>query len=498
MTRKLTLIILLNLLFACAAFAQTTAFTYQGSLNTSGTPASGNYDFQFALFDAASGGAQLGSTLTRSTVAVANGVFAVSLDFGGQFPGANRFLDISVRTTGGGAFTSLIPRQLVNSAPYSVKSLNADNATNATQLGGLAPSAFIQNTTSPQAASNFNISGNGIFGGNVGIGTTTPNAVLNVVGSQPALSGGNGSNADSVLKVIGGTGGNTGSGNPQAMGGNGANVLIQGGDGGRNPAFDLNDGDGGSITLQPGLARSPAASGKVLLAPNGGNVGIGGNVTVGGTLGVTGNLTASNINSNNNMTVGGTLFGLGPPGGATLQVGSNIISTGNVTVGGTLGVTGNISASGTLNVNGEALFGFVRTNLAAAGTTPVCTGDALYLRFCSSSLRYKKQVQPFTGGLDIVNRLRPIAFVWKENGTNDLGLGAEDVAEVEPRLTFRNDKGEIEGIKYNQLSAVFINAIKEQQAQIETLRKANAALNTRLRSVEKRMSKTTGSARRHR
>ena len=87
MTRKLTLTILLNLLFVCAAFAQTTAFTYQGSLNTSGTPASGNYDFQFALFDAASGGAQLGTTQTLNGVVVTNGVFAVSLDFGNQFTG---------------------------------------------------------------------------------------------------------------------------------------------------------------------------------------------------------------------------------------------------------------------------------------------------------------------------------------------------------------------------------------------------------------------------
>jgi len=46
-------------------------------------------------------------------------------------------------------------------------------------------------------------------------------------------------------------------------------------------------------------------------------------------------------------------------------------------------------------------------------------------------------------------------------------LGAEDVEQVEPLLTFRNDKGEIEGVKYNQLSAVFVNAITEQQAHIQ-------------------------------
>ncbi len=38
--------------------------------------------------------------------------------------------------------------------------------------------------------------------------------------------------------------------------------------------------------------------------------------------------------------------------------------------------------------------------------------------------------------------------------------------KAEPLLTFRNEKGEIEGVKYNQLSAVFVNAYRKQQAEI--------------------------------
>jgi hypothetical protein len=94
-------------LAAAAAQAQTTAFTYQGSLQNGGTPANGSYDFEFALFSAVSGGGQLGTTQTLSAVAVANGIFTVTLNFGEQFPGANRFLEVRVRTAGGGAFTPL-------------------------------------------------------------------------------------------------------------------------------------------------------------------------------------------------------------------------------------------------------------------------------------------------------------------------------------------------------------------------------------------------------
>ena len=75
-------ILLITTIIALATMtiaSQTTAFTYQGSLNSSGVVANGNHDFEFVLFD--SGGTQLGSPITQSGVAVTNGVFAVSLDF---------------------------------------------------------------------------------------------------------------------------------------------------------------------------------------------------------------------------------------------------------------------------------------------------------------------------------------------------------------------------------------------------------------------------------
>jgi hypothetical protein len=108
--------------------------------------------------------------------------------------------------------------------------------------------------------------------------------------------------------------------------------------------------------------------------------------------------------------------------------------------------------------------------LGAAGGTSLCRNNANEISTCSSSLRYKTNVLPFPGGLDIISHLRPISFTWKDGGKKDIGLGAEEVEKVEPLLTFRNDKGEIEGVKYNQLSAVFINAFKEEQAQIEAQR----------------------------
>ena len=122
-------LVLLALIMPAAVFAQTTSFTYQGRLTEGGTPANNTYDLQFALFDSLVGGNQIGATQTLSTVAVTGGVFNVQLDFGvNAFPGANRFLEIGVRPTGGSSFTVLSPRQQISSTPYAIHTLSATTA----------------------------------------------------------------------------------------------------------------------------------------------------------------------------------------------------------------------------------------------------------------------------------------------------------------------------------------------------------------------------------
>jgi hypothetical protein len=223
--------------FAAEARAGTTAFTFQGRLNDSGTPANGSYDMQLKLFDNATvgSGIQVGSTITRPGVKVTGGVFTVELDFtANAFPGADRFLEVGIKPAGSGnPFTILGPRQPITPTPYALHSLdataattatnatnatnathatnatNATTATNATELNGVAASQYvltsdsrladsraptpgstnyIQNTTSTQSA-DFNISGNGTISGglttgsNIGVGTTAPLAPLDVRGN---------------------------------------------------------------------------------------------------------------------------------------------------------------------------------------------------------------------------------------------------------------------------------------------------------------------------
>src|SRR5829696_3731156 len=94
-------LLLLAILSATAA-AQTTAFSYQGSLKESGSPANGAFQMQFKLFDSLGGAGQIGSTIADVPITASQGIFSVILDFGANaLSGANRWLEIAVRHNSG-------------------------------------------------------------------------------------------------------------------------------------------------------------------------------------------------------------------------------------------------------------------------------------------------------------------------------------------------------------------------------------------------------------
>ena len=62
--------------------AQGTAFTYQGQLTDSGTPASGLFDLRFSIYDAPSGGSVIAGPVDAGDISVTNGLFTVTLDLG--------------------------------------------------------------------------------------------------------------------------------------------------------------------------------------------------------------------------------------------------------------------------------------------------------------------------------------------------------------------------------------------------------------------------------
>ncbi|MFT3744192.1 MAG: tail fiber domain-containing protein [Pyrinomonadaceae bacterium] len=163
----------------------------------------------------------------------------------------------------------------------------------------------------------------------------------------------------------------------------------------------------------------------------------------------------SNTTGNNNTLVG-----------AIANVGAGNLTYATAIGSGAVALTSN---SVYLGRSSDIVYipGYLRlSQLGGAGTTPLCRNNANTIGACSSSLRYKANIGRFSLGLSLIDQLKPITFDWKDGGMHDLGLGAEDVAAIEPLLVTYNDKGEVEGVKYDRIGVVLINAIKEQQQMI--------------------------------
>ena len=217
------------------------------------------------------------------------------------------------------------------------------------------------------------------------------------------------------------------------------------------------------------------------------------NVTGGGNTFV-GVISGLNIHSGTDNVFIGYSAGGGAAAGSNLtMIGSNTdVSSGTSLVYATaIGAEAEVSTSNTVPLGRANGFDTVRVSgllvvngLGPAGSTDVCRNASNQLSTCSSSLRYKTSVQPFLGGLDVVRRLRPITFSWKDGGMHDVGFGAEEVEKIEPLLTTRNSSGEIEGVKYGQLTTVLVNAVQQQQAQIAEQQRNVAQQRQRLKQQE--------------
>jgi hypothetical protein len=539
-----------SIFIAAGAAAQSTQFNFQGSLNNTGTPANGSYDFEFVLYDSLNGGNQIGPLQTRNGVSVTNGVFAVQLDFGASFPGAARFLEIRVRPAGQPGITILTPRQTIDSSPYAIKSLNSDTATNAAQLGGVAANQFvvtsdprmtdartptagsasyIQNSASQQASSDFNISGTGSanilnaatqynIGGNrvlrassTGLFVGTNTGTNNSGGSNSFVGQSAGANnltgfGNSFLGYQAGEENTTGFANTfvggsAGRGSTGSNNSFVGHNSGTantasaNSFFGARSGfanTSGNNNAFFGFAAGEAnitSFNNSYFGSEAGRLSTGsGNAFFGATSG-DGN-TSGNFNSffgngsgGNNLTGDFNTF-VGNAAGS-----GNTSGTNNTVIGAQANVGSNslfyataIGAGAVVHTNETVVLGrtedivripgFLRVvQLGSPGSTSLCQNVNDTISTCSSSRRYKTNIYPFRSGLSLIDRLRPVSFNWKDGGMPDLGLVAEEVAEVEPLLTTTNAKGEIEGVKYDRIGVVLINALKEQQTEIETLRR---------------------------
>jgi hypothetical protein len=321
-----------------AAAQGTTAFTYQGQLHDNGTNANGAYTMIFALYNAASGGAQIGSTITTSPT-LGNGLFTVNLDFGNAFNGSTRWLDITV--TNGDVAQTLSPRVQILPSPYALYAAVAATVTNGAianaQLSANAVNAT--NVASGQVVKSLNgltdnvslLAGNNLVLATNGntlqfSGTAVPNGI------QVFTSSGTFVVPAGITRIQVEAWGSGGGGGGSYSGTNGSFAGGGGGSGGYGIQY-YNVTPGGSYSVTVGSSGNSSSSGNDSTPATAGSAGSAS--SFGGMLVVNGGGGGSGATSSANGTGGakpspasGSAFPAGVGGGGNGGIYSSGISIG--------------------------------------------------------------------------------------------------------------------------------------------------------------------------
>jgi hypothetical protein len=102
-----------------------------------------------------------------------------------------------------------------------------------------------------------------------------------------------------------------------------------------------------------------------------------------------------------------------------------------------------------------------------------------------SSRRWKTNIQTLHGALDKVEELRGVSYDLKSNGKHEVGVIAEEVGAVVPEIVQWEKNGkDAAGVDYSRLTALLIEAVKEQQTQIQQERAETAKTRIELRRAQ--------------
>jgi hypothetical protein len=106
----------------------------------------------------------------------------------------------------------------------------------------------------------------------------------------------------------------------------------------------------------------------------------------------------------------------------------------------------------------------------------------------ASSERWKTDVRSLENAVALVERLRGVRFRWKDDGRADIGVLAEEVAEVFPELVAYEDDGTTpRGVRYAQLTAVLIEVAKAQQSALSATEARIAAQDRQIDALTERL-----------
>ena len=161
--------------------------------------------------------------------------------------------------------------------------------------------------------------------------------------------------------------------------------------------------------------------------------------------------------------------------GAGLTGGGTIAANRTFNIGAGTGVTVNandIAIGQAVATSSDVRFDSIGVNTAAPGTSGVIRAASDIIAFYSSDERLKDNVVVIDNALEKVESLRGVEFDWNDKQEiyegHDVGVIAQDVEKVLPELVENRDNG-YKAVKYEKLTAVLIQAVKELSAKVKEL-----------------------------
>lgn len=109
-------------------------------------------------------------------------------------------------------------------------------------------------------------------------------------------------------------------------------------------------------------------------------------------------------------------------------------------------------------------------SLGTGGSTTLCRNGDNEVATCSSSARYKSDIEDLQDPMSLIAALRPVRYQWLDGSGEDIGLVAEEVAAAVPELAMYM-AGQVEGVKYDRLGVLLLAVVQQQSEQIAELRR---------------------------
>jgi hypothetical protein len=202
-----------------------------------------------------------------------------------------------------------------------------------------------------------------------------------------------------------------------------------------------------------------------------------------------GSNTAAGYEALYSNTTGQFNIGVGYQAGYNLTIGTNNIDIGNPGVVGESGVI-RIGTQVPTALQTNTYIAGIYTNTLVSGLPVVVDANGQLGVAAVSSERFKMAIAPMGSDTAKLQQLRAVTFKYKADpeGTRRYGLIAEEVAKFYPELIVRDNKGRIDGVRYDELAPMLLNEVQKQQKKLTTQEQRIATLDVLLHEMRQQIA----------